>query len=69
MWTNLFIYFPTVTELEELERVIKAAPIRLDNGVAYWKLDGYCINNTNIMRQGLFGVTKKLVFSFLLCNW
>lgn len=38
-------------ELEELERAIKAAPIRLDNGVAYWKLDGYCINNTNIMRQ------------------
>jgi hypothetical protein len=48
-----------VRELEELERAIKATTIRLDNGVAYWKLDGYCINNTNIMRQGLFGVSAK----------
>ncbi|KAM0896926.1 hypothetical protein ACQ4PT_022913 [Festuca glaucescens] len=40
-----------VAELEELDRALKAAPIRLDNGVAYWKLDGCSINNTNIMRQ------------------
>ncbi|KAM0824845.1 hypothetical protein ACQ4PT_069938 [Festuca glaucescens] len=40
-----------MNELEELERALKATPIRLDNGATYWKLDGYCINNTNIMRQ------------------
>uniref|UniRef100_A0ACD5Z6B5 Uncharacterized protein n=1 Tax=Avena sativa TaxID=4498 RepID=A0ACD5Z6B5_AVESA len=38
-------------ELEELGRVSKTALIRLDKGVAYWKLDGYSSNNTNIMRQ------------------
>uniref|UniRef100_A0ACD5V5J7 Uncharacterized protein n=1 Tax=Avena sativa TaxID=4498 RepID=A0ACD5V5J7_AVESA len=37
--------------LEELGRVSKTALIRLDKGVVYWKLDGYCSNNTNIMRQ------------------
>ena len=39
----------------------------VDKGVAYWKLDGYCNNNTNILRQG-----KKLLlwdFSLLICKY
>ncbi|KAM3240283.1 hypothetical protein ACQJBY_053768 [Aegilops geniculata] len=38
-------------ESEELERVHRTAPVMVDNGVKYWKLGGYCNNNTNIMRQ------------------
>ncbi|KAF7078343.1 hypothetical protein CFC21_082797 [Triticum aestivum] len=38
-------------ELEELGCVLRSTPVMVDKGVAYWKLDGYCNNNTNILRQ------------------
>ncbi|KAM3295328.1 hypothetical protein ACQJBY_037917 [Aegilops geniculata] len=40
-----------MNELEELGCVLRSTPVMVDKGVAYWKLDGYCNNNTNILRQ------------------
>ncbi|XBH61867.1 hypothetical protein VPH35_116237 [Triticum aestivum] len=40
-----------MNELEERGCVLRSTPVMVDKGVAYWKLDGYCDNNTNILRQ------------------
>ena len=36
---------------EKLGGLVRKKPVRIDEGVAYWKLDGYC-DKTAIMRQG-----------------
>lgn len=40
-----------MNELEGLGCVLRSTLVMVDKGVAYWKLDGYCNNNTNILRQ------------------
>ena len=53
------------TSEEKLGGLVRKKPVRIDEGVAYWKLDGYC-DKTAIMRQGLSEVIMQYPFMLLI---
>uniref|UniRef100_A0A453R8K8 DDT domain-containing protein n=1 Tax=Aegilops tauschii subsp. strangulata TaxID=200361 RepID=A0A453R8K8_AEGTS len=54
-----------VIDEEKLGGLVRKKPVRIDEGVAYWKLDGYC-DKTAIMRQGLSEVIMQYPFMLLI---
>ena len=43
---------------EKLGGLIRKKPVKIDKGVAYWKLDGY-YEKTALMRQGLLEILMQ----------